>query len=445
MLSVLAGLIGQSRMLEIKRTWKEPATIWTCVISRVGTGKTPGLRRATWPADQVEWQLHAAHIQERNAFEEALQEWKDDKSNGENGVVGEKPCLDPNYPQLVVDDTTMEALYDIHYKNPRGLLLATDELSGWLSSFNCYRGGAGRDVPNWLSIHSGDKAQTNRKTGAYRIYLPTTAVSVCGTIQPEVADKILFDDKLMENGFAARVLAVQPPGLAVPWSDEEVPESIDAAMRDLASRMFALHGAEDDSRWFSPVCLPFAPDARELFKQNDSRMREHAESLEEPLRTAWLKLKPTAGRFALIFSVVNQLTSQPTGEAEMPLDSCSTQAGIDLAWWFGNEMTRNYRNRQLFKLEARESHLDWIRRKYPTGITPRQLQQGRRSAKPTSNARQILSGLAASGEGHWDGKNFMPATLPCTNPCFATPPGHVPAETWRHGDMETLRIKEQER
>ena len=33
MLAQLAGLIGQSRQIELKRTWKEPAIIWTCIVS----------------------------------------------------------------------------------------------------------------------------------------------------------------------------------------------------------------------------------------------------------------------------------------------------------------------------------------------------------------------------------------------------------------------------
>lgn len=42
-LSGVASLIGNSRVIRLKRTWNEVAVIWTCVVADSGTLKSPAV------------------------------------------------------------------------------------------------------------------------------------------------------------------------------------------------------------------------------------------------------------------------------------------------------------------------------------------------------------------------------------------------------------------
>ena len=66
---------------------------------------------------------------------------------------GPRPESPPPCDRRLVSDTTVEALVPILEANPRGVVLEMDELSGWLRSFNEYKGGRGKDVPHYLSMH----------------------------------------------------------------------------------------------------------------------------------------------------------------------------------------------------------------------------------------------------------------------------------------------------
>ena len=155
--------------------------------------------------------------------------------------------------------------------------------------------------------------------------------------------------------------------------------------------------------------LPLALEAKESFKRFLDEAADHAVTQENALKTSWLKLRPMAARFALIFSVIDQLERFPEGNALQPVDQHSTEAGIELAWWFGRELERNFKNgMRSTSDESLESHLQWIKSKHPDGIEPRQLQQGRRKIRTAEQARAIVQQLVGQGLGTFDGKHFVP-------------------------------------
>lgn len=400
MLAVLAGLIGQARRLVIKRGWTEPSILWAVTVSDVSTGKTPGWLAATAPARAIEKRMYELRQQAEQQYQIALQEWQSSEKQTP------KPCKPEIHSQLTVDDVSMESLVDIHRHNWHGLLLSVDELAGWLRSFDLYRAGKGRDVENWLSIYNGTSVQVNRKTDGYRVYIPSTAISVCGTIQPEVAAATLFSERFEANGFAARILSAMPPAQIVRWSEKEVPEHIDQQMYQLAQRLHALTG--EDNQQQRSLHLPFSADARAAFIRYLNDTADYAEHLEPALRNAWLKLRPAAARFALVFSVVGQIHKHPESHATQPVDLHSTQAGIELARWFGQELERNYRNGMTRSQDTLEAHLTFIKRMHPTGIDVRQLLRGRRSIQSAEQARQVLQQLLDAGYGRLSGQIFIP-------------------------------------
>ena len=112
----------------------------------------------------------------------------------------------------VVQDTTVEALVPLLMDNPRGLLLARDELNGWFGSFDRYASGkGGADEAHWLSMHSGNSFVVDRKTSdRTTLRVPRAFVSITGGIQPKILQRVL-GTKHIESGLAARILFTNPP------------------------------------------------------------------------------------------------------------------------------------------------------------------------------------------------------------------------------------------
>ncbi len=401
MLSVLAGLIGKSRGLFLKRSWMLPSIIWTVTVGDVSSGKTPGWEAAIAPAERIEASLHAAMTQRDAEYQRLVKAYEQAKASGDRSAA--KPIKEKHSEQLTINDATMEVLVEIHRHNAK-LILACDELAAWLRGMDQYRGGKGRDVENWLSIYNGGSMQVNRKLEDYRVYLPTTSISVCGTIQPGVAAETLYTNRFIENGFASRILSAQPPSKVVRWSDREVTEEVDDAMFRLARQLYALplepHGS--GHRTFQLSC---SENALKEFITWTNDAADHAEAMEGALKASWLKLRPTAGRFALVFAIIRQLQHCPDGQATQPVDLESMRAGIQLAMWFGHELERNCHVSVKADIQK---HLEWILSHHPSGVDARTLLTGRRSIKSADAARDVLRNLSESGYGKLQGSLFVP-------------------------------------
>jgi len=404
MLSVLAALIGQARRVRIKEGWTEPSVLWSVVVNPSGGGKSPGWAAATGLAASVEDKLQSIRTQKDREYREMYRQWK-----AANDKTQPKPEEEPFHSQMLVDDATMETITSIHSHNWKGLLLASDELNGWLGSFNAYRKGQGRDVENWLSIHNGGRIAYNRKTDNARIYLPTTAISITGGIQPSVAERCLFTEQFIGNGLAGRFLVASPPFHVVRWSDAVVSEAVIQDAKNLATKLYDLPGCDGwvEGQPFSdtPTSLGigFTQEAQKRWVENFDSTADLAESMPEAQRTLFLKTRTAAARIALVFSIVEQVWSGT--DAISPIELHSLEAGIQIANWFGREVERNWTKKRKNSLLA---HLGWIQQNHPLGIDARTLQQGTRGISTADQARATLQQLVEEGYGRFDGQTFVP-------------------------------------
>src|SRR5690606_32254860 len=111
-----------------------PSILWTAVVGESGTAKTPAFRLALNFVRKVEGKALKRHQDEVQDFEvkeahyeREFAEWK--KGTAGAGDPPEKPEM-PQPQRFIVGDVTMEALAPILLANPRGVLLARDELAG---------------------------------------------------------------------------------------------------------------------------------------------------------------------------------------------------------------------------------------------------------------------------------------------------------------------------
>jgi len=406
LLSALASAIGNTRRIQLKGSWTEPCIVWTAIVGDSGTLKTPAFRLVLRPLRDLqgkalrEYDLaQQAHDRELLHYEKELAAWKRSKT-------GDKPPAKPEPPhaeRMVVSDITIEALAPILLHNPRGVLLACDELAGWIGSFDRYvNGKGGADAAHWLSMHNGESIVVDRKTATPRtIYVPSASVSVTGGIQPGVLDRVLGYQH-RESGLLARLLLAMPPRRPKRWTEAEISPQSEAAVLAIFERLRELQFTYSENGEPRPVVVSLTPVAKEAWITfYNAHAEEHAD-LSGDLSAAWSKLEGYAARLALVVHCIRWAAEDPTLASSDAVDEVSIAAGVALSRWFGNEARRVYAALgESDEDRDRRRLVEWIER-HGGGVTVRELAHGLRQYRgKTDAAREALDGLEKAGFGRW--------------------------------------------
>lgn len=341
---ILAGSVGSTRRVRLSPDWAEPAVLWSAVVAVSGAGKSPPLRELLRPVKERNRELH-----ERS---EALQKAHEAEREAQRGDRESGGSSSPPPPSLraMVQDVTLEGLCTRLADNPRGLLLAVDELAGWIGGFDRYRSGG--DVAQWLSLHGADAVQVDRRGAGGSLYVPCAAVSVAGTVQPDVARRLIASEQNRKNGLVARLLLAEPRTRPAVWSDR----SIDAGVRDdyrrvVASLLDLQHGADGE-----PVELALSPEAQTLFVRyyNDNGQETYAASRagNEDEASALAKLRGGAGRIALLFALA-RAAEDGTAAMVRTVGAEDMRAAITVARWFAGEARRLYLRWRTYEAQER--------------------------------------------------------------------------------------------
>lgn len=406
MLAATAAAIGMSRQLKLKDTWPVPAILWTATVGDSGSKKSVGAAMALAPIEAIESRNERRHQRESQEHERALAEWEqqvsDWKKAKRRGPAPEKPTP-PASSRVMVDNTTIEALAPLLKVNHRGLLLAKDELKGWLGSFDRYTSStsSGADESHWLSMYNGRPMVIDRKTGRHpTIHVPRAAVSITGNIPPGILRRS-FNKERRESGLAARFLMACPPRQRVHWNDATIPREVEDAYRQLFDELYRLRPLSFNDGEHQPVDVQISAGAKALYVAYYDAHNEEQVNLAGDLAAVWSKMEETAARLALVIHMVRYCSGEP-GVDERTLDETSMAAGITLATWFKNEARRVYGI--LAETEGEEENrrlVEWVCRNGGVA-TVREVQQGCRWLKDGGRAEKALQALVEAGTGTWD-------------------------------------------
>lgn len=284
-------------------------------------------------------------------------------------------------------------------QNPRGVLLARDELVGWIGSFDKYssKGSASADVAHWLSIYNAENVIVDRKTGdRTTMFVPHAAVSVCGSIQPGILNRVLASEH-RENGLAARLLMTYPPRQPKTWRDEDIPGRIEDRWSTLLGELFALqHDTGADGKPKSAL-VKLSDDAQALYRDFVNEHGTEQFGMTGDLAAAWSKLEEIPARIALLLHCVRQASGEPVDPWQC--DAQSMQAALELAQWFKNETQRIYRLLTVSPAERRLQQVaEWIERRGGI-VRPRDLVTGRRDVSSADEADWLIQELVTAGFG----------------------------------------------
>jgi hypothetical protein len=281
------------------------------------------------------------------------------------------------------------------------LLVAKDELSGWLSSFDRYTSGRGGDAAAWLEMFGGRQLVIDRKSQRRPLYVPRALVSVAGSIQRDILRRLLTAEH-RENGLAARLLFADPPKRVRRWTDAGISRAVEESIARLIDRLLSLEPHVDDKGDPEPVLVDLSDAAKPMLIDFYDDHAEQQMGLSGDVAAAWSKLHGYAARLALVLHFIRWGANDPSLPSEGVIDVETLQAAIRLSQWFGNEAKRLYARLHETDDKRRDRELiDWIRLQAGP-VSARDVSRGlRRYRGEVQQAERDLARLVQRGRGRW--------------------------------------------
>jgi DNA polymerase-1 len=400
-LAAAAGAIGNARVIELKPSWQEPMVIWAAVVARSGLVKSPAQQFAVDPFHRRQGPLVQAYNSAFDKWSDDITQWAHERKKNPQKTKPPKPVLE----HLFVSDATIEKLADVLQDTPRGTFFCRDELAAWFNSFERYGGKRGStNVHHWLEVFHGRTIKIDRKTGDRRtVYVPRAVVSITGGVTPGVLARVLNRDHF-DAGLPARFLFAMPPGWTKKWTDLTIDQEVRDDYDALIGKLLELYDT-------GPIKLGLSEDARKVWIDFYNRWGEEQAAAEGDLGSAFAKLEAYGARFSLLHHVVSNIdVHRSAGEKLLEaIEPPSVEAGVALAWWFGQEARRVYailaesdeqrRGRELVEFIANRGGR----------ITARQLYRSNPHRwHGMADAEAKLEELVNQGAGGWEHKPAGP-------------------------------------
>jgi hypothetical protein len=273
LLTAAAAAIGPVRRFQARPGWIVPPVLWGAVVGESGTKKSPSI------AAGVRY-LQERHNAKAEVFVREFAEWKKLEADYRAAMKSRKRGDDieplpapPTLTQFIVDDATVESLIPI-FEARQSVLLANEELSGWIGSFDRYSAKEGGDVTRYLRLYDASPWTKNRISSGFA-HISSASLSIAGGIQPRVLSKS-FGAHVF-NGLLPRFMLVEPPEGFAEWPDSGVDFATNTAMGDVFGVLLSL-GPDEYGR---PKVIELSREAVDIFKREwwgpigEERRRTH--------------------------------------------------------------------------------------------------------------------------------------------------------------------------
>lgn len=282
LLPIYASLIGTRAnvMVNKKSNFVVPFIVRLCLVAESGKGKTPCIKQATQPLNEL-------HAMLRKLYEEEKQQWE--------AMTNEEKADNPKPHQhhVIVKDITFEGLFKALQHNNGACLLNRDELAGYYNGLTNYGRGGGDAVQRDLELYQGDSIQLTRADSERDIYVPRTAVSFLGGMQPVMANE-LISRKTDDAGVSVRLTwfcGEFPEHMLTPRDDED--NTFYEINKLLTDGLFHKNDYQqlkvDDGGyqvlmdWYNGIIVP-----RRIERLLDKEKSKHSKILEEAVKYAGL-------------------------------------------------------------------------------------------------------------------------------------------------------------
>ena len=316
-LAVAGAAIGRSVSLRIKDGYFASPVFYIANISKPGDGKSPAMNavvRPFWKIDEAEHKRFKEAMEEYDQAKDAFELAKKTRTRPTQGKAKRAkfqnaeatveiddlddfdlsaellPPIRPSLGRCVVDDATTESLALILADNPRGLLLAKDELTALMGSLNQYKSGKGTDRQFFLSSWSGSPIVVDRKgnIGREPIRVPHPHLGIVGGMPPDMLGE-LAEARCRDDGFIDRMLFAYPdPMPKLDWSDEGIPRETSEDWAEIITALWKCPLAVSEGKE-SPQVIKFTPSAKEAWRAwyNSHQAERNGDDFPDWLQGPW--------------------------------------------------------------------------------------------------------------------------------------------------------------
>ncbi len=392
LLAAAAATIGPVRRFQVWPTYVVPPVLWGLVVGESGSKKSPSFDAGTFF-------LRNRHAESCEQWQREMDEWR--ALEAQHKAAGRSKNRDqleplpepPMLTQYLADDVTIESLVPL-FKARQSVLLADDELSGWVGSFDRYSSKEGADEARYLKLYDGKPWTKNRVSGFS--YVSAALLSIAGAIQPRVLAKSFGGH--VYNGLLPRFMLVEPPEGRAERPNAGVDFATMTKTRDLFDVLLAI--PTEDGR---PKVVELNSAAAGIFNTFWVSANREREATKGPFKAMLAKGEAWAIRLAGVIHTCRQ-----AAESTLPhdIDAESIERGIGLARWFMNEWKRVYRKFERGGVDnetgaGMDGRLrEWIAARGGVASV-REVRRGLRRYQNPAQAEEGLRRLVASGAAEW--------------------------------------------
>ncbi|ADB15810.1 hypothetical protein Psta_1128 [Pirellula staleyi DSM 6068] len=396
-LTAVAGVVGNRVMIECKPGFRTVPTLWSMIVGRSGSAKSPAIDFV------MKWlrkrESTALYNRIRTAVAAKSQSPPKKPKKGEEAAPLPPVELPPPIPmnldceRLLLDDITIETVYDEHAKSPSGLLLVHDEGHKFFAGMNRYAksGGGSLDESKWLQLYDGRYAAIDRKTGNPRsVMIKQANVSITAGIQPKMLS-LAVKPEYFGSGLVPRFLFAFPPARVRRSND--IPIEVDSvqAIEHLFRRLMDIRGKLADAPESLIVTLP--EDVRRRYYEFTDELRESDPTDEDDMSACITKMECAVLRLALILHLVKWASAPGKSNPSTELSIEELDNAIELARWFKVQAERVYayiagnrsmdNDQKLLNMISKREH----------GMTAREVQQNASWLKNIEDTEKALHRL----------------------------------------------------
>lgn len=300
--------IGNKLKLKMKESWLETTSLYLVIVGRTGDAKSHAISLALKPLQKIDSDNYKEYQLKLNEYNTAICK----------GEISQKPT----YKQLLINDSTSEALIKAMHINKRGIGIRYDEIRGFIKSFGLYKNGS-NDEELILTLWSGKPIVKNR-VSEDALLIDNTKLDIIGSIQEKMIVKT-FNGNKIQNGFTERFLFAIPEKYRnVKWNKNSINPIYIGKYEQSIHQIFQY----SEQIKFQKI-IEFQKDAYDyLIKWQNNLSTEFDFDYERAIE---VKLQEYTLRFALLIQVIADVANNKPVE-NIELDS--VQKAIKLFKYF---------------------------------------------------------------------------------------------------------------
>jgi hypothetical protein len=394
LLSGLSSTLHPGTVLSLypQTNWKVPPNLYSAIVALSGEGKSIiGRAMISEPLKALiegDDQDYEAKLSEYHA---TLADYEIAKKSKNTDSFPDGPPTKPTRRIRYFSGGTGEGIARYAAgSQDKGMLLFRDEIAGLFKSANQYRGGRGSDSEDILEYYDGTPPITLRADPDKTVVCRKILLSIYGTIQPGILEKLLGDQQDSSGQWSRFIFCQLPPS--------NLDLDIDAAYPILTPMLTDLY------RQFDRLPLAnydLSRPARVKFLKAANRLKSLAEGETRPaMRNVLVKARGLIGRLALNLHLLNSLFEGITPSIEISKEIVN--AAIELASFFMNQVRGMYGKlcddlpSAYARILSVATKTDWIT---PNNARKRAFNTKTRQDYPTTRVAEIFKELADQGYG----------------------------------------------